>query len=876
MTPGEWETIKYAFEAARHLDSAEQSRYLDEACARYPHLRATVEELLRNDADAGSFLEEDTVPFPRRMFEDGAKVAGRFRILRFIAHGGMGEVYEAFDSALGRRVALKTLRREFLKDRESLGRFRREVWVMTEVSHPGICRVFDLIEHHFEEAEGAGSDEPLPCLTMELLEGRTLQEELRQSRPLPPQRALEIVRQVSQALEVLHAKGIIHRDLKPSNIMLIEEPAGLRAVLTDFGLARPVERSGDAFRSASDVLVGAPFFLAPEVIRGGLPSKCSDIYSLGLVIDEMVSLTSAFPCQNMLAVYRAKLFGKPAPLSHRSNGLPPHWERVVGRCLMVEPALRYPSALEVYRDLAGDRARSAPMFRRKAVRRALILTAASLPLLFGGWAVTTVLSHKPEAIVYLYLDGAERDPPEMRYLTSGFQDALARRLGQVPGFQVQRLPSLGFRPPKAEKLQVGVTGTVTRTETTVVARVAIVDPFLRRELWSSQRERQAGNDLRLQDEICDELLLKLRVEALEGSAFARELRGAASAWWDDTGLRLEEMPGSTRNAEAYNAYMRGKDLYERRTEPMARLAEDRLLRAIALDPRFALPYAVLSDAQRLLMDLNASPQPGLLEKAETYAARALELAPDLPEAQMTVAANHQIRWRWAKAREHYEAAIRLAPRSALAHYRYAGLFMQTGPVEEGLRRAQFALSLDPYHAPNVTGYGYMLLLANRPAECAMLLERLLQRQEERGARQILGVAYAMLAAPASGETSDTYLQKALVQAEILREGLNPESAPVQKFPELITALAYAYRGQPSAALPALHRLERGFALGRISPVVLADVYAVLGREDAALDLLERAADGQDRGLLNVKTYPPFTRMSGHPRMVRLLRRMGLG
>lgn len=274
MTAGEWERIKIIFDAALNLDAEHRSAYLEDACAGSSDIKKTVEELLSNLEEAGTFLEYASSDHPPT-FSTQQLVAGRFRVIRQIASGGMGEVYEVFDNRLSLRVALKTIRTDLAARRDAYERFKREVWITRDVSHEGICRIFELIEH-----TDPNSAIITPCITMKLLDGHDLQFELKRRRPLPLQEAWSLAKQICEALQALHNHGIIHRDLKPSNIMLVPRKDGsTRVVLTDFGLARRMDQATPTI-GASQHQPGSPYFQAPELLKGQRETVASDIYAM--------------------------------------------------------------------------------------------------------------------------------------------------------------------------------------------------------------------------------------------------------------------------------------------------------------------------------------------------------------------------------------------------------------------------------------------------------------------------------------------------------------------------------------------------------------------------------------------------------------------
>ena len=320
--------------------------------------------------------------------QQGETLAGRFTILRFIAAGGMGEVYEAQDEVLHAHVALKTILPHFADNSAALERFRREVLLARKASHPNVCRIYDL----YSAQTAAG--ETLHFLTMEFLDGETLLQRLKREGRMSPAQVLPLLRQMAAGLDAAHAAGVVHRDFKASNVMLVPTPAagggapGLRVALTDFGIARALHADTDFAENVTGAgLLGTPESMAPEQVTGGPVSAATDIYALGLVLYEMLTGKTAFTGATPLETAFKRVNERPPPPKTAVPDLAERWNAAILRCLEKEPGRRFASAGEVAHFVEAPVA---------TVQRRAVLSAGGVGLLavalvvvlgiwFGGW-----------------------------------------------------------------------------------------------------------------------------------------------------------------------------------------------------------------------------------------------------------------------------------------------------------------------------------------------------------------------------------------------------------------------------------------------------------------------------------------------------------
>ena len=358
VTAAQWERLKPLFDEAIELPAAERAEFLVRLRAEDAEIAAQLGSLLDQEGTTvtvneplvglNDFLPQDFLHKEKHFFRDGEMIIERFRIVRFLGRGGMGEVYQAQDMQLG-EVALKTLRPGVALGEDSMLRFRQEVQLARRVTSINVCRIHDLFQI-------PGDRDRLPCsfLTMELLPGVTLAERIERDGPLPFAQAQSIALQLCAGLQAIHDAGVIHRDFKSRNIMLVPREDGLHAVVMDLGLARNTKPSdaGDSGITMTGAVLGTPEYMAPEQFQGPNVTQAADIYALGIVLYELVTGIRPFQAATPLgaAVMRAK---RPASASSVRAGIPKRWDEVINRCLEFDASLRYQSANAVGEALRG-------------------------------------------------------------------------------------------------------------------------------------------------------------------------------------------------------------------------------------------------------------------------------------------------------------------------------------------------------------------------------------------------------------------------------------------------------------------------------------------------------------------------------------------
>ncbi len=340
--------------------------------------------------------------FPRgtpvtAVFQPNQLLAGRFKIIRFVARGGMGEVYEAEDEELHERVAVKTARFENQQTTHDIERFRREIQLARKVTHPNVCRTFDVFRHVIHSADTPQAQ--ILIVSMEWLAGETLDKRIRGGGRFSAAGALPLVEQMCAGLGAAHRAGIVHRDFKSSNVMLVKSPASgsgsgarveqVRAVITDFGLAHAEEHEGGTLTRMGDIL-GTPAYMAPEQIEGGAITPATDIYALGIVIYEMLTGSLPFAADTPLATAMKRLkYDAPSPRVQVPE-LDARWEMVVARCLERAPEQRFADTEEIARSLRGESVPASAAL--SASRSAAQIEGSGAAQRFARWKVPVVIA----------------------------------------------------------------------------------------------------------------------------------------------------------------------------------------------------------------------------------------------------------------------------------------------------------------------------------------------------------------------------------------------------------------------------------------------------------------------------------------------------
>jgi serine/threonine-protein kinase len=618
---------------------------------------------------------------------DSGTRLGSYEIIAPLGAGGMGEVYRARDTKLGREVAIKALPAAFAAAPERLARFQREAQTLASLNHPNIAAIYGL-----EDSSGT------PHLVLELVEGETLAAHLTRG-PMPPSDALRIGIQVAAALEAAHERGVVHRDLKPGNVMLT--PRGAAKVL-DFGLAtsdvpRPSTDSSlsptlsvPAGATATGTILGTAAYMSPEQARGKPVDRRSDVWSFGCLLFECLTGRPAFGGETPSDLI-ARILERDPDWSALPAGAPPRVREILRRCLRKEAEARPRDIRDVRLELEE-------------------MTA-------GG---TKADAAREKSIAVLPFEN--QSGPDDEYFADGITDEILNALAQVDGLRVAaRTSCFAFKGRRedlrlvGEKLDVATVleGTVRRSGSQLRITAQMVNAADGYQLWSERYDREMTDVFAVQDEIANAIATRLR-----GTIVAEANRGRAR--------------GGTRNLEAYEFLLRGRALQIKRGRfvPQAIVCFER---AIALDPGYAEAMASLSDSYRL-MGVFGTASPGeVMPKAETLAERALAIDSGIAEAWTTLAAiAEQYHRDFERSDMLYDRAVTMEPRNSQARAQRAlwRVFRGVMPVEDAIAEVRRAVQDDPLNAWVGGMHSQILGIAGRHEESLAEAERSLALDED--------------------------------------------------------------------------------------------------------------------------------------------------
>jgi TolB-like protein/Tfp pilus assembly protein PilF/predicted Ser/Thr protein kinase len=778
---------------------------------------------------------------------------GRYQILEQLGEGGMGVVFRAHDPRLDREVALKVLTEEALRDERARERLRQEARALSRLLHPNIATLFDI------DSEG-GED----FLVLEFVPGVTLAKTL-EDGPLPEARARVIAHEIADALDVAHEQGVVHRDLKPGNVIIT--PRG-RAKVLDFGIARLLTGgvSANTTQSGAVSLSGTAPYMAPEQIQGRTVDARTDLYSLGVVLFEMISGSRPFEGDELISLIYRIVHDPPRRLSDARPGVSPDLEVLVARCLEKEPSRRFANVrafAAALKELAG--APGALSAWVAGVATAAAVTPAGQPRGPGeGPApVTVTRTGEPSragsdggpprirSLVVLPLANRSGDPAQ-DFFTDGMTDALIADLAQIRALRViSRTSAMRYRgsslplPEIARELQVEavVEGSVMRAGERVRITAQLIEAATDRTLWAKSYERDITDILALQSDVARAIADGIRIQVTPEEA-----------------LRLR--PKGPVNPAAHVAYLQGRYLWNRWSPESLRASITHFEEALAADPNYALAYAGLADSFSTLGNIGSTPPSEAYPRAREAAERGLGLDDSLAELHASLAYVHRFYdWDWPRAEREFLRAIDLNPGYATAHRWYAQFLSGLARHDEAIVEAERALELDPLSLIIHTAVGDVLFYSRRYDRAIVYYRRCIELDPAFGP----GHTDLARALDAVGRHDE-----ALEELITGTEGQTRQRAPSTG---LATLLLRAGRKQEGRAM--IDELQAQSATRFVSSYGIASFYAAANENAAALDWLERAYGQRDGTLVWIKVHPRLDGLRAEPRFRELLRKMRL-
>jgi TolB-like protein/tetratricopeptide (TPR) repeat protein len=784
-----------------------------------------------------------------RVSKPGSLIAGKYRIIEEVGHGGMGVVYRAEDIKLKRCVALKFLPPLLVDSPELKERFLIEAQAAAALSHPNICVIHEV-----------GESEERSYIAMEFVEGETLRDKLRKG-PFAVGEALEIAVKVAAGLGEAHGKGIIHRDVKSANIMVKEKG---QAKVMDFGLAK---LRGGSSLTKSQTTLGTVAYMSPEQARGDVLDLRTDIWSLGIVLYEMLAGEQPFKGDHDQTVIHAMLHREPKPLGKIRPGLPPGLENIVLRALTKNPADRYQTMEDFRKDLEAVAEGLKPLKAKRRLGRKIFgsngtyllsTVLAVLIILFGlniGGFRDRLFGRRGRAepaikLAVLPFRNLTGDPAQ-EYLSDGITEELIAQIGRLNPQNlgvIGRTSVMRYKTGDTSIDQIGrdlevnyvLEGSLQREAGRVRINTELIHVSDRTQAWTGTYEPELSGILAAQGQVAKGVAKALAVKLLP----AEEARLAV--------VRMV-------NPEAYSAYLKGAALWKTMKKADLDAAQRFFDQALEKDPSYAPAFSGLAWVWMARQQMSFVPESEGVPKAKEAALQAITLDENSAEAHEALAAVMTWgEWDWVGAQTEWTRTLELNPNGDNAHAYYAHYLAHRGRAAEGLRHSDLAIKLDPFNALNHALRGVVLLCLRR-FDDAMTAARTAM-----SLRADLSIAF-------------TVMQRAYMAKGMRDEQLADQRLRISRDPERVAAFerGLAEGGYEGAQRGIADILAARFERSQyFSASGIALRYLDAGDNDRAIDWLQKAYDRHDSDLPYINA-PPWDRLRDDPRYQALLSRIGL-
>jgi serine/threonine-protein kinase len=798
-----------------------------------------------------------TIEAPKEELTTGSTFAARYQIIEELGKGGMGRVYKAHDTKIKEKIALKLIKPEIAKDKKTIERFSNELRLARKIRHKNVCGMFDL-----------GEEKGTHYITMEFVPGEDLRSSIRRFGQLPLGKSISIAKQICEGLAEAHRLGVVHRDLKSNNIM-IDKEGNVR--IMDFGIARSLEAIGI---TAAGVMIGTPEYMSPEQVEGKEVDQRSDIYSLGVILYEMVTGRVPFEGDTPFTIgmkQKGEIPQDPKELnSHISDDL----NRLILRCLEKDKENRHQSAGEVRAELEGIEKGVPTAEREISERKPLASKEITVTFRLKKFFVPTLvvasiviasiliwqvfLQKKPTSLppaqysiaVLPFADGSPLKDQE--YLCEGMTDEIIAKLSTLKSWKViSRSSVMHYKNTNKDINQIGqelgvstiLEGSVRREKDLIRVMAQLVNVEDRFQLWSDTYEQKLESVFAIQSAIAEEI-----TKALKTTLYPEDEE------------RLQMQP--TENIEAYNLYLQGRFLWNKRTPNDIKISIEFYEKAIEKDPDFALAYAGIADSYINLSDFLVLPPMAAFPNAKEALYKALEINNSLGEAHCSLAyVFYAFEWDFKSAENEFKRAIELNPNYATAHQWYGQYLAAMGRFEEAYKEIDKALELDPLSLIIRYAKAETLYFENRHEESIEQLKMTLEI-DDRFLASLMCLGWNYIAKGMYQEAFDI-TQKALSFYE-------------DNIIFLLNNISiYALSGQREKAKEMFDDLISETSKIYVPSSVKAAGYYFFGEKDKAFEWLERACDEKDTAPAYLKYGFSIEGLSSDPRFKALLKKMNL-